>query len=62
MNITTIIEKMNMTYKRYNKQPMQSIELNLHMNIAKAPQLINSLDRYNNHPLIRKYSRIPFNI
>ena len=38
---------------------MQAIEIKLNMIIAKNPQLITSLDRNKNHPLIRKYSHIP---
>ena len=37
------------------------LERRINMIIAKSPQLINSLDRNKNHPLIRKYSHIPFN-
>ena len=40
---------------------MHSVERRINMIIAKNPQLINSLDRNTNHPLIRKYSHIPFN-
>ena len=42
-------------------QPMSMCERKIKMNIAKNPRLINSLDRNKNHPLIRKYSDIPFN-
>ena len=49
-----------MTYESYFNQPMQAIELRLNMIIAKNPQLINALDRNKNHPLIRKYSHLPF--
>ena len=31
-------------------------------NIARDPQLVNTLDRNKNHPLFRKYSQKPFNI
>ena len=48
-----------MTYEYYIKQPMPALELRLNMIIAKNPELINSLDRNKNHPLIRKYSHIP---
>ena len=61
MTIITISDKCNMTYENYIQQPMQMCERNINMNIAKNPELINSLDRNNNHPLIRKYSHIPFN-
>ena len=50
-----------MTYEHYMNQAMQSIELGIIVVIAKNPQLINSLDRNKNHPLIGKKSHIPFN-
>ena len=31
------------------------------MIFAKNPQLINSLNRGSDHPVIRKYTHIPFN-
>ena len=40
---------------------MQAIKLKLNMTNVKNLQFINSLDRNKNHPLIRKYSHIPFN-
>ena len=51
---------MNMTYEQYIKQPMQSVEIRLNIIITKNPNLISSLNRYNNHPVGRKYSHIPF--
>ena len=39
---------------------MQMIERRINMNIAKNPQLINSLSRGNDHPLVRKCIHIPF--
>ena len=50
-----------MTHEYYIKQPKHMVEFKLNMIIAKNPQLINTLDRHINHPLIRKYSHIPFN-
>ena len=50
-----------MTYKHYINQPMSMCERRLNLIIAKNPHLINSIDRSKNHPLIRKYSHIPFN-
>ena len=38
---------------------MSMIERRINIIIAKNPELINSLDRNKNHPLIRKYSHIP---
>ena len=51
----------NITYKNYINSPMPMVERRINFFIAKNPQLINSLDRNKNHPLIRKYSHIPFN-
>ena len=61
MIIKTVSDRCNMTYKHYLHQPMHMVELKLNMNFAKNPQMINSLDRSKNHPLIRKYSHVPFN-
>ena len=52
---------MNMTYEYYMDQPMSMCERKINMNNAKNPQLINPLDRNKKHPLIRKYSHVPFN-
>ena len=40
---------------------MSMLARRINMIFARNPQLINSLDRNKNHPLIRKYSHIPFN-
>ena len=48
-------------YKYNLNQPMQLIERRLNKNTAKNPQLINALNRGKDHPLIRKYTDIPFN-
>ena len=37
-------------------------ERQINLIIARNPHLINSLNRNKNHPLIRKYSHIPFDI
>ena len=58
MNISTVSDKMYLTYENYIKHPMQEIELKINMNIAKNPHLINSRNRYHIHPLIRKYSHM----
>ena len=60
MNINTISCKCNMSFKHFKNQPMPAVERRINMIIAKSPQLINSLDRNKNHPLIRKFSHIPF--
>ena len=61
MNINTISCKCNMSYKHYINQPISALERRMKMIIAKNPQLINSLNCNKNHPLIRKYSHLPFN-
>ena len=61
MIINTISCKCNMSYEYYISNPMPMVERRINFIIAKNPQLINSLDRNKNHPLIRKYSHIPFN-
>ena len=40
---------------------MQAVEMKINMIIAENPHLINSLNRLYNHPLILKFSNIPFN-
>ena len=52
---------MNMTYEYYISQPMQAVEMKLNMIVAKNPQLTNSLNRFHNHPLFRKFSKLQFN-
>ena len=61
MTITSLSDRCNMTYKNYMSYPMSMYERRINFIIAKNPQFINSLDRDRNHPLIRKYSHIPFN-
>ena len=46
MKVTTINDKENMTYERYIKQTIQTVELRLKVIIAKNPLLINSLNIY----------------
>ena len=53
MNISTLNDKMYMTYDKYIKHPMQAMELKLNMIFAKNPHLISSLNRSHNHPLIQ---------
>ena len=61
MVINTISCLHNITYENYINYPMSMVERRINFIIAKNPKLINSLDRNKNHPLIRKYSHIPFN-
>ena len=58
MNITTIKDKMYMTYNHYITRPMPAVELKLNMIVSKNPHLIKSLNRSQIHPSIRKYSYI----
>ena len=58
MIINTISCLCNMTYKYYLTNPMSMLERRINFIINKNPQLINSIDRNRNHPLIRKYSHI----
>ena len=59
--INIIIDRCDMTYDYYMNLPMSMVERQIIFNIAKNPHLINTLDRTKNHPLMRKYSHIPFN-
>ena len=61
MKIKTISNFNYMNFKSYLNQPMQKIERRLNMNIAKNPQLINSINRGSDHHFIRKYIDVPFN-
>ena len=61
MIINTISCMCKMSYRHYINQPMSMLERRINFIIARNPQLINSLDRNKNHPLINKYSHIPFN-
>ena len=62
MKIKTISDIRYMNYEYYIKQPMEMIEIRSNMNIANNPHLIKSFERSNNHPLIRKYNNVPFNL
>ena len=61
MNIITIHIKRTMTYEYHITNTMPMVERWINFIFAENPKLINSLDRNKNHPLIRKYSHIPFN-
>ena len=61
MRISFISSIRNMTHKFYLKQPKPMCEIKLNKIIAENPKPINCLDRIIFHPLIRKYSNIPFN-
>ena len=62
MILKTINDRCNMTYGYFLNLPMSMVEKRININIAKNPSLINSFDRNKNHPSVRKYSHIPFNI
>ena len=54
MNITSVIDKMYITYNYYITCPMPMVERRLNMVIAKNPHLTKSLNLSHIHPLIRK--------
>ena len=60
MTINIISDRCNLTYENFINQTTSMCKREINMNIARSPHLINSLDRNKNHPLIRKYSHIPF--
>ena len=60
MTINSISDNCNMIYKHYINQPMHMCERKRYLKIAENPELMNVLERNKNHPLIRKYSHIPF--
>ena len=51
---------MKMTNEYYINQPMQAVERKLNKNNDKNPHLINSISRFQNNLIIRKYSHIQF--
>ena len=56
INITSCI--CNINFKHYKDKPMTMLERRINYIVSKNPQLIN---KYHNHPLIRKYPNIKFN-
>ena len=58
MYITTINDKMFMTYNYYITCPMPAVELKLNMILSENPHLIKSLNILHIDPLIQKYSYI----
>ena len=54
MNIKPISDGRKMKYEHYINQPMKMVELPLTMIIAKNPQPTKSVDRFINHPSIKK--------
>ena len=60
-NTITIANKMFMSYDFYIKHNMHAVEWKLNAIVTKSKNLINELDRSKRHPLIRKFSHVPFN-
>ena len=58
MNITTVNDKMYMTYDYYIIKSMPMLERRTIFIISKNPNLVKSLNRSHIHPLIRKISHI----
>ena len=58
MIIKTISDKHCMPHKIYIQYPMQMIERQINLVFDRYPELLNTLDRRINHPIIRKYSHI----
>ena len=61
ITINSIHDRCNITHTEYLKLPKPAKERNINMKIDKNPQLIKSLNRNKNHPLIRKNSHVPCN-
>ena len=61
MKITTVDDKMNVTYEHRIKQPKQTVKEVINESIAKNLRIKISRKRFIKHPLIRKHSHIPFN-
>ena len=59
MNFLAIADKLDMSYDFYIKHNMCALEWRLNAMINKK-NLISKLDRSKRHPLIRKYSHVPF--
>ena len=62
MNNITIANKMDMSYDFYIKHNMHDVEWKLNAMVNRKKNLINKIDRSKYHPLIRKFSHVPFNI
>ena len=56
MNITTINDKMFMTYNYYITRPISAVEMKLNKILAENPNLIKSFNRSHIHPLFQKFS------
>ena len=58
LSLLVLLERL---HECYLKQTKPMCETKLNELIARNPKLINCLKRNTCHPLIRKYSDIPFN-
>ena len=54
MIFKTIIDKHWMLHEIYNQYPMQWVERQINLDFDRNPELINTLDHTNNHPITRK--------
>ena len=61
LNFITIASKLDMSNDFYNKHNMCALVSKLNAMVNKNKNLINKLDRSKRHPLIRKFSLVPFN-
>ena len=61
LNFITLANKMNTSYDLYIKHNMHAVERKINKITAENPNLINSLNRFHNHPLIRNYSHTSLN-
>ena len=59
MDIITLSNKLDMSYDLYIKHNKHSVGWKLSAMVNKNKNLINKRDR--SHPLITKFSRVPFN-
>ena len=60
MNIKTTSDTRNMSCKSFIKQRKHMVQINLNHILSRIPHSINALDRGVSHPLIRKFSHIPY--
>ena len=59
-DFTTVSNNSQLTFELYIERPMQMVELKLIMIIEENDHIMNASDRTTSHPLIRKYSHMPF--
>ena len=61
-NIITIVTEVDISFGSYIKHNMHALEWKINAMIIKDNDLIKILDRTKKHPLIRKFSYVPFSI